>query len=256
MEQRLEPEDYMTQYVETDYFESTLYKSQEVVNFLSAKELQAFDDAGNSEDAFVVTDTSMEPAMKQIYNEENTLTAKYKIFDSFYDNIKWRHLVDIIQPKLEREFGKGIRASHIHILESHVPYGLHSDSEQPNLKSAPAPAWTIIIPLDDYPSKTYQFNERSNLKDPMSWVRAHNIQKKPQPAVDMETFEKDFAPLTAYESLEYLSVESIFHWKKGNAFASDRFRFHCSDNYYNHGIKSKRALVLWTSLPTEDTHYV
>ena len=101
----------------------------------------------------------MAPLAKFHYDQdpEEHLTANYMIFSNFYDDPKWSHLVDIIQPKLEKTFGNGIYASHIHLLDSHFPYGLHNDAEQSNMKIAPHPAWTLIVPLDDYDSTTYVF---------------------------------------------------------------------------------------------------
>jgi hypothetical protein len=242
--------EYNKKYIQSDYYMSTEFDSRIVDNFLSDGELKEFDTATQSEQIYYVKDTSMSGVTKQLFNEteEDHITAHYNIFANFYTNPAWSNLVDIIQPKLEKEFGNGIKASHIHVLDSHFPYGLHNDAEQPNMNIAPNPAWTLIIPFNDYPSKTYVFNERCGYKDPWSWIDKEGIKPNDNYCIDLETYEKDFSPITGYEVFKYLTVESTFEWKRGSCFAADRYRYHCSDNYYNHGIKSKKAIIMWTSV--------
>lgn len=247
-DQRLDESEYMQEYVNDTYHLDKHFDSITVPNFLSDEELAEFDQAMSHEETFHVVDTSMTKAVIDLCGFEPEKTADYYIFDRFYTKPCWSHLVDIIQPKLEKHLGEGLYASHIHVLDSYVPYGIHSDSEQPNIALAPHPAWTLIIPFDDYPSKTYQFHQRSNHKSPWDWVHAENIEPWDDYSISRELWEKDFAPLTDYEMFRYLSVESTFEWKKGSMFAADRFRFHSSDNYFNHGIKNKKALIMWTSL--------
>lgn len=250
LNKRVDVDAYYQKYIESDHYKSKIFESKIYDNFLSDQELDAFDKAAQSDDIHFVKDVSMAPEAKRLFDEdlETHITAKYHIFDQFYTNPAWSHLVDIMQPKLEDTFGKGIRASHIHVLESHFPYGLHNDAEQRNMSIAPNPAWTLIIPFDDYPSKTYVFNERAGYKDPWSWVHGENILPNETHTVDLETFKTDFEPLTDYELMKYLTVETTFKWKRGSCFAADRYKYHCSDNYYNLGIKSKKAIIIWTSV--------
>lgn len=241
-------DDYKEKFLDSDYHKSTRFDSIIVDNFMNDDELSAFEEAAKSEHIFHVVDNCMEDTVEDLCGFRPELTANYFIYEKFYENPVWSHLVDIIQPKLEEHLGDGLYASHIHILDSYVPYGIHSDSEQPNLELAPYPAWTLIVPFDDYPSKTYQFEQRSSHKGPWDWVHAEKIEPFDDYSIDRETWEKDFAPLTDYEIFKYLSVECTFEWKKGAMFAADRFRFHSSDNYFNHGIRNKKALIMWTSL--------
>lgn len=245
---RLTSEEYCNRYINNEYCKSRdPLESIIVPNFLNDAELDEFWAASQTEDVYHVTDTSMTSAIRSLCGFEQPVTAEYYIFDKFYENPCWEPLVDIMQPKLEKHLGKGVYASHIHILDSYVPYGIHSDSEQPNLQLAPEPAWTLIIPFDDVNSKTYQFHQRSAEKSPWEWVKNNNIKPFTEYSISREMWESEFAPLTDYELFRYLSVESAFEWKRGSMFAADRFRFHCSDNYYNRGIKNKRAIIMWTS---------
>lgn len=247
---RINDIEYKQKYIDSKHYVNNVYQSKIIDNFLSNSELAEFEKAASSDHIYYVKDVSMAPPAKKLFgqSEEDHVTAHYYIFASFYDNPAWSHLVDILQPKLEQAFGSNIFASHIHVLESHFPYGLHNDAEQPNMIIAPEPAWTLIIPLDDYPSKTYVFNERSGFKDPRTWANHYNISPAEYGCIDDETFSKDFDPITDPDMLKYLTVESIFHWKKGSCFAADRYRYHCSDNFYNHGINCKRAIIMWTSI--------
>ena len=247
-DKRLTDEEYKKEFINSDYHKNTYFDSIIVNDFMNDEELNEFEKASQSEKIFHVVDTCMDNEVERLCGWRPEKTADYFIFDNFYSNPNWSHLVDIIQPKLEKHLGKGLYASHIHVLDSYVPYGIHSDSEQPNIALAPHPAWTLIIPFNDYPSKTYQFHQRSSHKDPWSWIKSEGIVPLEDYSISHEVWEKDFSPLTGYNVFKYLTVESTFEWKKGAMFAADRFRFHCSDNYYNHGIKNKKAIILWTSL--------
>lgn len=242
--------EYKQKYLDSDSYKNDIFESKIYENFLNDEELDQFEQATESESIHFVHDTCMAAEANKLFgeDEESHTTAKYYIYNRFYDNPAWKDLVDILQPKLDQTFGMGIRASHIHVLESHFPYGLHNDADQASIAIAPKPAWTLIIPFDDYPSKTYVFNERSGYKDPWSWIHADGIQPNEDYCLDKETFAKDFEPMTDYELMRYLTVESTFPWRRGSCFAADRYRYHCSDNYYNHGIRTKKAIIVWTSI--------
>lgn len=251
MNDRLEKEEYIEKYIKSDHYVDNVFSSRTIDNFLTEEELDLFDNASKSDNVFYVHDTSMSPIAEKL-NIGGETTAHYHIFSNFYNDPAWNKLVDIIQPKLENAFGKGIRASHIHVLDSRFPYGLHNDAEQPNMKIAPNPAWTLIIPLEDVDSTTYVFNERSGYKDPWSWIHANDIKAKDSYSIDKEKFAEDFDPFTDYELMRYLTVESTFKWKRGSCFAADRYRYHCSSNFFNKGIDGKRAIIVWTSVPDAD----
>ena len=201
---RIKKTEYTQKFIESDYYKNDIFESKVYENFLTDAELDVFDEAARSDDVFYVHDTSMGPVSNRLFGEdpESHTTANYYIFENFYSKPEWSKLVDIIQPKLESTFGEGIYASHIHVLESCFPYGLHNDAEQPNMNIAPKPAWTLIIPFDDYPSKTYVFNERCGYKDPWSWIHNENIQPNETYCVSDETYEKDFVPITDKELMK------------------------------------------------------
>ena len=63
--------------------------------------------------------------------------------------------------------------------------------------------------------------------------------------ISEEVFEQDFAGLkTPKEWLKKLTLDGAYPWKAGSAICSDRYKYHSSDNYYNHGLKNKRAIIM------------
>lgn len=250
-EDRLSDEDYKNKYLTNEFFlNQDSLKTKQIENFLIDEELDIFENATNRDQIFHVEDTAMNASIERHYGEhiaKDKITANYYIYSNFYTDPTWKDLVDILQPKIEFEFGNGIYASHIHVLESHTPYGIHSDATTPNMKFAPVPAYTLIIPLETVDSRTYQFDQRSNHKVPYDWIREENIKPMKHESIGQELYERDFAPFTHYDMFKYLTIESVFQWKRGSLNAADRYRFHCSDNYFNRGLERKKAIVAWTS---------
>jgi len=174
------------------------------------------------------------------------MSGHYYVFD-YYDE-KNSSIKNILQPKFDKEFGKDLHIQQIHIFDSFDPYKIHSDVDSAGdvVKEAPNPAWTLIIPLFDVLSHTIVFNEQSEIKSPEHYMKTHKPYDKP--TIDYNTYVKYFSH-TPYSYYDWLSIEDIFQWKKGACFAASRFKFHTSDNFLAHGIKNKRALIAWTSLP-------
>jgi len=108
-------------------------------------------------------------------------------------------------------------------------------------------AWTIIIPLDDYDSNTFIFEEKCSwTKDVQEWVNREKIQ--PKYAISDDLYKRYFSH-SRKEDFDYLTIHDIFPWRKGWLSATDRSRFHTSDNFLAKGLKSKRAFVIWSTIP-------
>lgn len=173
------------------------------------------------------------------------LSGWYYGFD-FY-NEKNKLVRDILQPKFDREFGTDLVIQQIHIFDSIDPYKIHSDVDNGDpLPHAPNAAWTFIIPLFDVNSHTIVFNEESEIKILQHYMQDHDPYDPPK--IDYNTWKEYFSHCP-YEYCTYLSIEDIFKWKKGSLFAASRYKFHTSDNFLKNGVKNKRAIVAWTSLP-------
>ena len=72
----------------------------------------------------------------------------------YYDDSN-KCIRDILDPHLPQ----GTKITQSHILESFYPFELHTDVNHTGDKTASQ--YTVIIPLDDYNSQTFVFNEYS-----------------------------------------------------------------------------------------------
>jgi hypothetical protein len=155
---------------------------------------------------------------------------------------------NILQPKLEKFLHPDLKIQQIHIFDCFDPYNVHSDIDSggPILEDAPNHAWTLIVPLYDVDSHTIVFNEGSEIKQPAVYIS--ETDPNPSYSIDDETYKKYFSHIPKHY-FKYLTVESIFPWKRGSLFAANRYKFHTSDNFLANGVKNKKALIAWTSLP-------
>jgi hypothetical protein len=160
----------------------------------------------------------------------------------FWDYHACSEVESVISPKLEKILNKKILVTEAHLLESRIPYLIHTDFVHDN--RGLIPDYTVLIPLDTYDSITVCFNE---------WGEGYNDfeiykQNQPQPT-NLKIEPKFCAERLSHlhpKDLKYLSIHETFKWNKGSVFAMDRRYFHCSDNFLKRGLKEKRALVLWT----------
>jgi len=158
-----------------------------------------------------------------------------------------QEILKILLPKLQKYLHHDIIINDLHILTSYYPYIIHSDvlsGVDQNFDNA-LPAWTIIIPLNNYNSKTIIFNEESpTTKDPYVWL----VDKTPKDNKNKEFF-KEYLDHNSIKLADYLTVHEIFDWRKGYLNATSRSKFHSSDNFRKNGIEEKRAIVMWSTLP-------
>lgn len=235
------------QYLTQDYLDNRTreFPSMMQENFLSEEELEIFDYYWKHPKRNHFIDRSMQGAQERVWGPGEYKTAEYNNFSDIYTNPWWAGLKEVIVPKVQAWLGQDIYIPYCHILDSHYPYGIHTDAQQQGFIHAPHPAWTIIVPLEDYNSKTYVFNEKSIHKQPDEDL---TLNERDKMCVSQETFDKDFAGLQTPEHwLKKLTVDGTFPWKRGRAICSDRYKFHSSDNYYNNGIMNKRAIIMWTT---------
>ena len=170
-------------------------------------------------------------------NQSIAVNHRWKYHDGLNENIR-----NILDPKFIKLFGKYPKVGDSHILDSKIPYLLHTDfihTEIENLN----PEYTIIIPLDDYNSTTVIFNEYANFNDFEEFKANYSgdINLRIDPV-----FCKQYLSHIHPHDLKYLTIKETFPWKKGSMFAVDRRYFHCSDNFCKNGISNKRAIILWT----------
>ena len=148
----------------------------------------------------------------------------------------------ILTAKIEQAIGKKLKVVNAHILESLVPYQLHTDviyqEQQPN------PEYTLLIPVDNFASHTVVFNE--------SWNHSNDFEDYKKQYTGKTKLQLDPKFCAEYLShlhpadLRYLTLQTVFPWKQGSLLAFDRRHFHCSDNYSKRGTTGKIAIILRT----------
>ena len=214
--------------------------SRIIENFLSDDELDML------EKHFLATDDKHENYNPHGKNGEIIFSGTYYII-RYYEE-KNKLVRDILQSKLEKEFGPDLKVQQIHVFDCFDPYNVHSDIDSggPPLPEAPFPAWTLIIPLFDVNSHTITFNEGSKIKQPSFYIQ--ETEPYSTHSIDNQTHQKYFSHIP-YDFFQWLTVDKIFPWKRGSLFAADRYKFHTSDNFLANGVSNKRAIIAWTSLP-------
>ena len=184
-------------------------------NFLSDEELNIL------EKHFLATDDIYRNYNPHGQNGEEIFSGTYYII-RYYEE-KNKLVRDILQPKLEKEFGSKLKIQQIHVFDCFDPYNVHSDVDSggPVLPDAPYPAWTFIIPLFDVNSHTITFNEGSKIKQPSEYIKETKPFEKS--TVDNQTYSKYFSHIPR-DYFRWLSVDKIFSWKRGSLFAADRYK--------------------------------
>lgn len=151
----------------------------------------------------------------------------------------------LLKTKLEHYFGD-LNIGTAHVLKSYQPYKCHTDAEhqQANLDEYHYGAYTFVIPLETVDSYTIVFNEYfQNGKLLDEWF-AENPNMQPKDVISEEIYQKHLSA-EYKEYMRYLSIDTIFPWKKGSCLAMSRYKFHGSDNFPTI-MKSKLGIIVWT----------
>lgn len=202
------------------------FLTSEEINFIELKVLEA---GGHYDDVI-----------------NNHLHGYYKTWS--YYNSKFQEIRDLLEPKFKQLFDFNFVIDHSHILVSQDPYEVHTDYYQhKNYSLKLLPAYTLIIPLDNYNSNTIVFEQLSEIKDFGQYLET----TKPEPVKNpmSGTFVAEYLSHINQKFLPYLSLKEVFPWKQGSIHAADRRYFHSSDNYRQRGLTSKKAFIFWLSTP-------
>lgn len=214
----------------------TQINTKTIENFLSTSEIEKIE--------HVMASTEVE--LNESGKEHGHHQANY-FYMKLYDHTPHAEIANILLPKLRQTLHKDIYIDDCHIMESFSPYAPHTDALTPVPQPGYKEAWTIIIPLGDYFSNTFIFEERCPwTKIVMEWVEKENIQ--PKRAISEHIYQTYFTH-SSREQFDYLTLHDMFPWRKGWMNATCRNRFHASDNYTARGLTKKRGIIMWTSLP-------
>lgn len=217
-----------------------MYPNKIIPDFLSDEEIA------------LIEDLTARYGSADIVGRPNTEFTHYaKISGFFLDLPEFKLIAEFLIPRIRQHFGEDlIIANSTHILESYLPYGIHTDvvtaGFEPN--DATDAAWTFIIPVADYDSHTAVFHQGHDyIKTPQEWIEQTGAQPHGQP-VDPR-LHADYLSHCNPDHLKYLTVEDMFPWKKGTLFAASRRKFHVSDNFPKKGLANKRGIVMWSERP-------
>lgn len=215
-----------------------IFDSRVIANFLTDQELDTIENS-----------VASQRSDRTVFDDRDSRSGHHAETWSFFLNFpQYQAVADILVPKFQQEFGSDISLDISHILNAHRPYGVHTDvmSGDYDPQGARQAAWTFIIPLADYDSHTLVFAQGHDvIKTVPEWVAKTN-----PPAYPVnETMREQYLTHVDRVDLQYLTVESIFPWRRGHLFAAARSRFHTSDDFPRRGIATKRAIVIWSSVP-------
>lgn len=187
---------------------------------------------------------------KEIHSLESSIadvctTSEYvadgKVYNKKYGWDFYSDATQDIRSILEPHLPHSTYVTQSHILESYYPFELHTDVNHTGDSSASQ--YTVIIPLDDYNSQTFVFNEYNSGTNEFEDFKAqYTGELKLRIPRELVLTLTHLHP----KDLMYLSLKETFNWDKGSMFAFDRKYYHCSDNYIRAGETSKRAILLWT----------
>jgi len=220
--------------------ESKMYPNRIIPNFLSDDEI-----------ALIERLTAAEGSADIVGKPNTEFTHYAKISGFFLDRFQFKEIADFLIPRIRQHFGDNlIIDDSTHILESYLPYGIHTDvvtaGFEPNDRTDAA--WTFIIPLADYDSHTVVFHQGHDyIKTPYELIEQGKLQPHGLP-VD-PALHRDYLSHCDPNHLNYLTVEDMFPWRKGDLFAASRRKFHVSDNFPKNGLANKRGIVMWSEVP-------
>jgi hypothetical protein len=221
-----------------------IVQTKTIKNFFTEEEIQIIENIVKENPDFDTPNMASEPHMDPSFIER-------KIF-YFGEDSRYQAAHDILRKRIDEHFGTDVIIGGWHILTAYWPYRAHTDGVfgEYGIDENHYGAWTLIIPLDNYPSATILFNEHSfETKLMPLWKQ----DKKPKNAIN-EEFRKRYLSLEAQSTVDVLSVEQVFEWEKNTCFAASRYKWHASDNFVEHGVPFKRGIVVWTALPNDSVH--
>jgi hypothetical protein len=208
------------------------FLTNEEINIINA-EIEATPECRNSIIVDGVTERIME---NQDFNNPAFAKTKY-----------------IIETKMKDTFGDDLYIGVCNVLNAFVPYRTHTDGifSEFGISDTHYGAYTCVLPLDNYNSNTFIFNEYYDKSKLISdYVR--DTGAGPQSDITPEIMKKYFTH-EDISYMKYMSIETIFPWKKGSLLAASRYKFHTSDDFPTHGVPMKRAIIMWTAYPLTRT---
>ena len=128
--------------------------SKVISNFFTDEEITEI------ESIFKDSDVDLQPERVGVYMSQNMgdINSDLDLRSNYYypGESRKNRLYDIVQTKIQKEFGSHIDCANWHILNAFIPYGIHSDSfDDVDVSATILPnhldyAWKFLVPLEDY----------------------------------------------------------------------------------------------------------
>ncbi len=160
-----------------------------------------------------------------------------------YHDSKNQHIRDILDPVLSSYLGEFV-VDKSHILDAKLPWDIHNDYESVCSELPNKPQAVVVIPIEDTDSSTIVFHQTAPYSDFQKY-RANNpplkecVKKSEWDQYLSHCWEKDRF---------WLTIDTVFNWRKGSVCILDRQTFHASDSFHQR-IGNKRAIILFTCYP-------
>lgn len=147
----------------------------------------------------------------------------------------------LLKDKLESVIGKH-KVVEVDYVELFLPWDIHGEAIR-DLKGS-APLYTVIIPLDDYPSRTIIFDQTSKDYNHFYLYKRDNLPTATP--VSKDFWDENLSHCWDEDRL-YLSLKYVGHqWSKGDALFFKRIHFHSSDNFHLRMQGPKKFLQILT----------
>lgn len=208
-------------------------------NFLTDEEVE-----------IIKAELSENPESRNVIKTEG-MTERVATENIFFDNDNFtlEKSAKIIKSKMIEHFGAELHIATCDVLNAYDPYKIHTDGVygEYGIDERNYGAYTCVLPLDDYDSHTIIFDQ-SYEKTKAIWDWINETDAKVIDSIDDQAYQKYFSH-ERREVMRYVSVETVFPWKKGSLLVASRYKFHTSDNFIANGIMFKRGIIMWTTLP-------
>lgn len=153
-------------------------------------------------------------------------------------------LGNLIGKRLYDTLGSNIKIVEVDYQQLYLPWDIHADLDRKDKGSKP---WfTIIIPMENYASRTIIFDQTSPGYNDFQTYKSKN--KKADHPVDLDFWNENLSHCWD-EDREYLSLKYVSHeWRTGDALFFNRKYIHSSDNYHVRGVGPKKFLQILVDL--------
>jgi hypothetical protein len=141
-----------------------------------------------------------------------------------------------------------ITNAHMNFARAFLPIAIHVDIADPKNDGD-----TIIIPLT-FDTKIKTIWWKGKITSPIfdDWINAQDWSTKKRVNKLSEEFDLSNGYWSKPEIIDYMDLDGIGEWQRGNVFRGRRSQPHCSTNFLNSGIKSKDYILIQTSYPAKE----